>query len=381
MHWIVLCSLCGSIGLDGRADLEAVRSMNRGAAVSVDLLAKTLIDQHDALNALALVYQEVSASRPGQPDGAYLRRFVAASRPGSFIRDNGHGHKRLHWLDDSKLTTLLVTPTESTLLENLNRLVKDLKYEHRGPAASFMEGELIFDVLCWWPYTDWPPPEIYGHANSMSALLKEKAYRLLPRKESVQSRPCYILELNDVNTIWIDWERPRCVLRREVYSPGTRAVASRYEMMEYREAGDGIWLPGRFRSMRFDPNAHTPQLRERVLVDVTFLVSDVKVNHDVPPETFRQNFSPGTVRKVVSAGMERYEPVRDGQAEHFESILRWSRAVTAKPAASDSGLLGRPFLIFLPVGVVGGAVAFVLARRASARRESAPSEPVSPHPC
>ncbi len=371
LPWIVLWSLCGAVGPAARADIEASGPTSGRGAVAAVSLAKTLINQHDALFALSLVYKEVQTSRSGPPERVYLRRFVAASRPGLFIRDNGHGHDRQPWTDDPFRKTLLVTPTESTLLENLNRLVVDFEYERSGAAPSPIQDELIFEVLCWWPFTEWPPPERRGYPFAMSTLLKDGAYQLLPRTESVQSRPCYILEIKKGDytvRIWIDCERPKCVLRKEIYNPKTRSVASRYEMMDYKDAGDGIWLPGRFRNTQFDSNAHTPQLRARVVIDATFLISDVRINHHVSPETFRLDLLPGTVRKVVSTDMERYEPVRDGQIEYFMSILDWSRSVTGNQAGRNPRLWGRPHLILFAIGVVGAAVAFVLARRPLARR-------------
>jgi hypothetical protein len=373
MHWIILAALCGPIGMDGRPDPQAGRPSIGEERVSAGALAKELADQHDSLTALSLVYQQVPYSPPGGRTGEYARRFVAVRRPGFFLRDNGHAHDGMSWLDDPLRKTLLITPTESALLENLNRVVTELDIKHSGPAVIDLQTELIFRVLCWWPFTDWPPPDVFGRPWSMSSLLRGGAYVLRPHKEPVGSRPCYVLEVKDTDVIWVDCERPRCVLRRDVYNPATRSVGSRFEMTDYRDAGDGVWLPGQFRNLQFDAAADVASFRTRVVVDGTFLVHDIKVNGAVDSGIFRLDLGPGALRKVVSKGEERYEPVRDGQAEYFQAILKWSRGFAARPDASDARLPSRVWLFGL-VGLVAGAVAVALARHSSARRPRAPLE-------
>ena len=371
MHRIVLAVLCVLIGVGARPGPQDGRPSTGGESVSADALARELVDQHDSLTALSLVYQQEPVNKPGKPTGAYSRRFVAASRPGFFLRDNGHVHDRMSLSDDPLRKTLLITPTESPLLEVLNRNIIERNIKHSGPAPRQLELELIFRALCWWPYANWSPPEFHRRPWSMSALLRGGAYGLRPQKEPVGSRPCYVLEVKDTDVIWVDCERPRCVLRRDIYNLVTRSVASRFEMSDYRDAGNGIWLPGRLRNLQFDSDAHTPSRRARVVIDATFLIHDIKVNGAVDPGTFRLDLEPGTIRRVVSNGEERLEPVRDGQADHFQSILNWSRANASKPEVSDARLPGRVWL-FAALGMVAGAIIAILSRRSAALQPRAP---------
>jgi hypothetical protein len=374
MHRIVLAMLCVLIGAGAVPDPQAGGPSAAREAIDSGALAKELADQHDSLTALSLTLQEEPTSVPGKPAGAYLRRLVAASRPGFFLRDNGHGHDRMRVSEDPYRKILLITPTESTVLENLNRVVDDVGTKHSGPAPDDLRNELIFQALCWWPFANWSPPEIHGRPWSMSSLLKGGAYSLRPQQEAVGSRLCYVLEVKDTDVIWVDRERPRCVLRRDIYNPATRSVRSRFEMTDYRDAGDGIWLPGRLRNRQFDSNAHTPSLRARAVVDGTFLIHDIQVNGAVEPGTFRLDLEPGTVRRVVSHGEERLEPVRDGQAEHFQSILAWSRKIARWPEASAGRPAARVW-VFAAVGMAAGGLAVALWRRSSARRARAPLVP------
>jgi hypothetical protein len=367
MHRIVLATLCVLIGTGAVPDPQAGGPSAAREALGSGALAKELADQHDSLTALSLVYQQEPTSAPGKPTGAYMRRLVAASRPGFFLRDNGHGHDRMRLSEDPYRKILLITPTESTLLEYLNRVMAEVDMRHSGHAPDDLRNELIFQALCWWPFVNWSAPEVYGRLWSMSSLLKGGAYSLRPQTEAVGSRPCYVLEVKGIDVIWVDCERPRCVLRRDIYNPATRSVAARFEMTDYRDAGEGIWLPGRLRNRQFDSNSHTPSLRARVVVDSTFLIHDIKVNGAVEPGTFRLDLGPGTVRRMVSHGEERFEPVRDGQTEHFQSILAWSRKNARWPEASAARPAARVW-VFAAAGMAVGGLAVALARRPSARQ-------------
>lgn len=338
-------------------------------ARSADRLAQTLIRQHDALTAVSLVYTSVPRSRKGEPEGDYWRRAISVSSAGMFKSDNSHGHDRSHWSLDPKRKTLVITPMESTLLENLSRCVDDFPYKDTREAPAVLRNlENIFDVLCWWPFTDWPPPQFYGHAYSMRALLNEGSYRLLPEKQLVGSRPCYTFVVNDILTLWCDCDRPECVLKSERYNPKSQAIDSRFEMMEYEEAGDNIWLPKKFRIVRFDSNAHTPQLREKVVFDSTFLVNDIKINEDVVDSDFRQEYAPGTVRVISSPEEIQYEPVVDGQLDHFKSILNWCRFGSLQATAVQQGRWSACLLVFALSFLVGCGLVVAISASSTGRK-------------
>lgn len=314
------------------ADIITNRPEIGVGAHSADQLARTLIRHHDALTAVSLVYTSVPASRKGQPKGAYWRRAISLSGMGMFKSDNSHGHKRRPWHLDPTRKTLVITLSESTLLENLNRSMVVLDSD-TGEAPVSIQEENFLAVLCWWPFINWPPPQRYGHAYSMRALLNEESYRLCPEKQLVGSRPCYTFVVNDILTVWCDCDRPECVLKSERYDPTTKAVDARFEMRDYEEVGENIWLPKEFQIVRFDSNAHTPQLREKVVFDSTFLVSNIKINDDVDMSIFRQEYAPGTVRVSRSKEEIQYEPIVDGQLDHFNSILNWCRLCASETTA------------------------------------------------
>ncbi len=316
-----------------------------------DQLAHTLIRHHDALTAVSLVYRSLQGVE-GQPEGNYWRRAISVSGKGMFKSDNSHGHKRLPWQYDPIRKSLLVTPSESTLLEHVNRSTVNLD-SNTGDAIDPIQRELIFEVLCWWPFVDWPPPQRLGHVYSMRALLNEESYRLLPEKALVRGRPCYTFIVNDTVTVWCDCDLPERVLKSERYDPKSQAIESRFEMMEYEEVADNIWLPKKFRIVRFDSYAHTPQLREKVVYDNTFLVSDIRVNEDVAKSDFRQDYAPGTVQVSRSKEEIQYEPIVDGQLDHFNSILNWCRLCAPETTAVRRSRWSDCLLTFMLSFLVG----------------------------
>ncbi len=342
------------------ADITINRAVIDVDAHSADQLARTLIRHHDALTAVSLVYTSVPRSNKGEPESNYWRRAISISGTGMFKCDNSHGHERLPWHYDPIRKSLLVTPSESTLLEILNRSMVDLD-PNTDEASNSILRENIFEVLCWWPFTDWPPPQLYGHAYSMRELLNEGSYRLLPEKQLVGSKPCYTLVVNDILTVWCDCDRPERVLKSERYNPGFQAVDSRFEMMEYEEVGDNIWLPKKFWIVRFDSNAHTPQFREKVVFDSTFLVSDIKINEDVAMSDFRQKYVPGTVRAIRSPEEIQYEPIVDGQLDHFNSILNWCRFGSSQTTAVQQSRWRVCLLIFALSSLVGCGLAVAIS--------------------
>lgn len=135
-------------------------------------------------------------------------------------------------------------------------------------------------------------------------------------------------------------------------------------MMEYEEVADSIWLPKKFRVVRFDSDAHKPQLRERVVYDNTFLVSDIRVNEDVVESDFRLDYAPGTVRTIRSPEEIQYEPIVDGQLDHFHSILNWCLFFAPETTLVEPSRWSDCLLTFVLSFLVGcGLILVNLARR------------------
>lgn len=290
------------------------------------VIVSELLMREDSLHALSLEYRTVRREVAPTVSGGYVRRVVAARRPNWFMRDNGHGHDQLHWKDDPFRKTMVIDPNGWRLLSHLNRVVDDGPPWTGAEAPADPEGELIFQALCWWPYPHWNPPEVFGRRWAMRSLMKADRYTLRKECEDFNGRLCLVLEVPNLDVLWLDRERPSCVLRRDVYNPETGSVAMRFEFNDYKQYMPHVWLPGSMRNVQFDSYAHTPALRERRVIDSTFLISNISVNDDVGDEAFELDLPPGTVRRNASiAGEERFEPLTDDQADHLASIINWGK--------------------------------------------------------
>lgn len=347
---------------DPNAAFPDVPSFTDHATHTADELANILIRKREAFTAVSLVYQSLPQDVPGNPDGSYWRRSVSANEDGFFISHNCHGHDELPWQSDPNSKSLLVTPGQATLMENLNRTVA--QFDPGSDVVDYsLRTEVFFEVLAWWPFDDIPAPRNDSHSRSLREMLKKQQYRLLPEIDHVRSTPCYVFAVNDVFTLWCDCEQPGRILRSEIANPKTRSIHTRIEMMDFKDFGQGIWLPTGFQIIRFDSNAHTTELRQRRLFDHTFLVSDVKVNEEVKHSEFSLTYPPGTVmERKAEAGVE-YEVMEPGQSDHFRSIVNWCRIGSNQSRTESSGQWRQHILVLAISFLVGCAFTYSIHRK------------------
>lgn len=254
--------------------------------ISAADLAERLMVRDEKLRALALIYTEVPQDRSGRPEGGYLRRAIAARAPNWFMRDNGHGSAQMHWRDDPLRKCIYISPNRVLTFTPLNRVIHEGKPVSAGSAPAEAVEELIFFVLCWWPFSDWPEPEVYGRKWSMHSQMSSGEYSLRPALESVLGGACYVLEVPGVDVMWLDSEQVDCMMRRDVLNTETGAVAARLEFSDYQQRADGVWLPGSFWRIQFDSYAHIESLRKRRVIDARFLVSYSFINEQVDESVF-----------------------------------------------------------------------------------------------
>lgn len=359
-----------------RSTTDEVPSQSE-AATALNLRER-LAREFDSIHALSLVYQQRPTSPPGKPAGGYTRRFVAAARPGFFLRDNSHGHSAMDWGDDPFRKTLLKTPDAITLKEELSRVVTDIDPKYPGATRADVQGELTFRALCWWPLADWEPPSIFGRPWSMPALMRRDDYTLRERIETIDGIPCHVLEVPGVDVLWLSVDNPSCVIRRAVYNPDTRSIASQFDMRGYSEVMAGIWMPARVVNRQFDSFASTQVGRNRVVVEGDFDLTQVRVNAQVAPSVFRLDYGSGAIRRVRNGASEHYEAASPGQADFARSLSDWCRRYAERgPASSANRATGAiPAAAF---GLSAGGIACLIIGGSHRKRRPA-SPPVAQAP-
>lgn len=337
-------------------------------------LTDLLMERDRELQAIAAVYRGVSnKDDSGDIVGGYLRRFVAARSPGWFFRDNGHGHSRLHWLQDPLRKSLLVSPCKAILLENLNRVVLDLGSDVDNVARSSVQSELLFYALCWWPYSNWPAPEVFGRSWSISSLLAEGRYILRSGVAFIDDQPCLVLEVPGVDEIWLSASSPHYIVRRDVFDDQTGALASRSDFSGYTHHGGNIWLPKKFTNQLYDSRTLSKERQNRMVFDSEFEMLEVRVNGEVVAEDFELDLPAGTVRLENRDGIEHLCPLVSGQGEHAKAIIEWAsnlRTYDSNPAPSvrDSGRSVVWSILGLLIGFALGLLSVSLVKKASRTR-------------
>ncbi len=296
-------------------------------AAKIDELTDLLITRNKELESLAAVYREISRKNQNGIVDGYVRRCVAFRSPCLFFRDNSHGHARLDWHNDPLRKTLLIHPNENILLDTLNRVILNPTFTTTDAAPLDVQNELLFRVLCWWPYTDWPPPKFFGRSWSMTSLLTNEIYRLRSDIVILRGRRCVVLEKPGIDILWLDASTPHCVLRREVFNDKTGALAWRCDYDGYMNYGGNMWLPQTFTNQLFDSYASSKESQERLVVNAKFKIMDIRVNSNVVEEDFQLNLLPGTVRRDIRDGTEYFHPLISGQQDHANSIIKWASSV------------------------------------------------------
>ena len=253
------------------------------------------------------------------------------------MRDNAHGHDQLNFTDDPFRKTLIVGPNGWQLLSHVNRWLEEGPPSVGSRPPEDPAGELIFRALCWWPYVRWSPPDIHGRSISMRVLLQDERYALRNATDVVDGRKCLVLEVPNVDVFWLDAEQPSRVLRRDVYNTETGSLGARFELSEYTQYQQNVWLPGRIRNAQFDSYAHTPTLRQRRVVDATFSVRNIEINDDVDDRMFHMELPPGTVQDAAAEEQRYLKPMSDGQSDHLASIVKWGKQFYATDEMAGGG--------------------------------------------
>ena len=342
-----------------------------------DAVVAALVGRDTELRAFAATYRELPRDARDGIVGGYRRRAVAFRAPDCFYRDNAHGHSRLDWRQDPMRKTLSIFHGRGTLLENLNRVVVEDDLSGSTAAPFDVQGELLFDVLWWWPYTKWPSPLSYGLPWSLSTLLRSGEYHAQEEPANIAGRRCIVIGKPGRDVIYVDAAPPHCVLRREIFSEETGALAWRCNLGGHTHHGGNIWIPAWFRSQRFDSFATSKSAQARLVVDTKFEITEVRVNDEVTDEDFQIEPPPGTVRREIIRGEERFQAVTPGQSDHARAMAEWARSLllhnrTAAPAAqSQISVSGRslfPLILGLAVGLLIDRAIRGLAQAPIARR-------------
>jgi hypothetical protein len=208
---------------------------------------------------------------------------------------------------------------------------------------QYVREDVLFGVLCWWPYSEWPAPTAYGRPSSMSLLLASGDYRIRPVSARLGSRRCIVMENPGADTLWLDAAPPHCVLRREVFNNHTGALAWRCDMDGHTHHGQDLWFPRTFTSQHFDSDAESEESQKRLVIDAKFELTSIRINDEVNDQDFNFVLPPGTVRTNSVGSPEELQPICEGQRDHAAAMTLWAAATAGAPAQPNINKSARSF--------------------------------------
>lgn len=320
------------------------------ATRTLDQVRDGLLEPHRRLRSVRLEYH---ARRPGASTGEGVRGIFAAK--GRFR----YSFQEHDWVGKSGADPASEAAFYDVASWNVYYpSIRRYEVSRRFTGEDFtlkIRGAAIFECLSWWPPDDDSAPPLFrDRPHFLKDVLAEPSCRLRPTQERLGDRPCHVIEVPGLDTLWVDAERG-VLLRRDHFVGEPATLQARYLYGDHRPVADGISLP------------HT--IHREYFIDP--MVTDFEIvryeANSVPDETFR--FTPGPGTMVVDRDTDQWYQVPGG-FEYFESLVQQIHADRpGRPrsaAAVDAGMAGLGMLLGL------GAYGAGRTRRAGPARSGGP---------
>jgi len=310
-----------------------------------------LVKSYTKRQALSIEYRFTSSAMGNVPAGQYVRRVIAADRRGHLLFDNAHGHVMTEFSDDPSRRITFVYPTGLEIMSPLSRVVRRYPAPSRVPLLRGLPGELVL-LLGWWPFRDLSESDILGSGLSVEAVENNNSYVLRPRAEVVDGHSCDVMEIPNVDSLWVDTANGYVVRRRELFDRETGALHRRVEYRDYRFIGTDVQLPMALQASVFDSRAQTLRERERRVNRIDFHIINAESNENVDVVAMAASTRlGGTIQKPLK-DEDEYELITEGEEDHAHSLVLWARKqVDSSGNRSDSD----PLRLLLPPMIALGA--------------------------
>lgn len=206
----------------------------------------------------------------------------------------------------------------------------------------------FFAALSWWPPGDKSsPPQLHGFPVFLLEVLRDPQTRIEAGVVEIDSRPCKLITLHDVDRIWLDVERG-VIVRREMFRGSPKVPVARCEFRNFRQVMPDVWLPYSFR-------------REIVSIETgVFEVLKYRIN-DVDDKLFSHSPGPGTL--VIDRDTDKMHQVPGGRS-YLDSLCDNALA-TCTPTSPVSTRRNTTSIIVYAAGVSVGAFLTWFGRRAA----------------
>jgi len=291
------------------------------ASRSATTIRQAVVNAHRKQHSLWLEYRLTSSAMNTAPAGQYIHRIVAADRRGSFYLDNGHAHQSMALAEDPYRKLSFVSPAGTDLFVPLDRVVE--RYPAPVPTVFLrsLPSELSF-LLDWWPFLDSAEEEILGHKRCLESLMEMDIWHLRSQAELIDGHSCDVIEIPNIDAVWVDSQHGHAVRRREVFDRESGVLALRIEFGDYLPTKGGVDVPRLIHISEYDYAAEAGPDRERCVNRLELRVLEARTNSDVQIPTLSASVLPGTIQEVRH---DLYELVRPDEEDHARSIVQWGR--------------------------------------------------------
>lgn len=230
-----------------------------------------------------------------------------------------------------------------------------------------LRGAFPLECLGWWPPDDdTESPPIHGRPFFLHEALILPEYKLKSHQEMVEGVWCHVIERPGADKLWFDLAMDCALRRREIYSDDSGDLAICYELNEYRNAGDNIYLPFSLRRVVYDGRDRGESKQAKVLLAAHCRILDMQVNQ-VSDEMFRFVPPPGTLVKNADSGETSQLP---GGLDFLDQVIETARQlmivngqITPATSRSESQLVAVMLVVLLIVLFAYGLVRFSICGR------------------
>ena len=321
-------------------------------------LRAAVLAAHDRIDSLYLEYRCDYPPEFSAPEGAAIYRIIGCQRSGEFYLSSGKGHARLDWHNDPRWHRCYVSGGEWYWEYVVWRAYSKGTISPEDTLPESAKYELFFRASGIWPFEKRATPRFGPTPCALRDVVNDSRYELRTDLEAVDGKLCHVLEA-PTDALWIDVTRACAVLVRQLRDPDGGALTSRFELGDYREVADGVWIPGLIRSIQYAPASGDREPKK--VVDSLTRITVARVN-DIANEIFEFEPPPGAFwldPPGKNAGIQSHPRGQD----HLDCLTRW---------VFDSGLAsetGRHNRVMATVGfAIGFCAGLVAAYGRKARR-------------
>ena len=257
--------------------------------------------------------------------------------------DARDGRKRRAWVKRGPSEQNLVEDTTATWdgkAFKIFRKVEKLGQVHAEPQDTifFIPDSPLYNAMLVDSTKDGGEPD---YPYDIVAFLESKYCVVAPETELLQGIECIVATLGTAERpmyrAWLDPSRGFAVVQKDTYNPGDRTkLWWRVRNLEFKDCGNGIWLPTQTVSMKYLAKGHSKEEWGIPSMELTYTADVVEVNADLPDELFDIRFPLGTfVHDKVAGVSYEIEDTLDAVLDDFLELQKESNIAEPLPRAAE----------------------------------------------